>query len=200
MVVVLMTTTVTPRRRLGPVERRAQLLDAAAGVFAARGFTATSIAMVAAAAGVTPRILYRHFPSKDALYRTVLERSLAGLAGVFADPVGRYGIDPARLLEAGRADAEGFRVVWRHAIHEEPYRALAERGRADAVACARRGLATWTPVDALEWAARAVVGYQVEAVLNWLDYGRADDDARFVRATRASLAAGVRAWSSSGRD
>ncbi|MFA5882471.1 MAG: helix-turn-helix domain-containing protein [Acidimicrobiia bacterium] len=192
------TSTVTPRRRLGPAERRAQILDSAAGVFADRGYGSTSIASVATAAGVTPRILYRHFASKDALYRAVLERSLARLARVFAVPAGRYGVDPALLLEAGRADAEGFRALWRHAVHEEPYRDVAEQCRADAVDCARRGLASWTPPDALDWAARAVVGYELEAVLNWLDYGRPADDARFARATRAALAAGVRAWSSPG--
>ena len=190
-----MATSSTSRRRLAPVERRAQILDAAAGVFAAGGYSSTSIASVAAAAGVTPRILYRHFASKDALYRAVLEHSLTRLTAVFATPVGRYGVDPALLLEAGRADREGFRALWRHAVHEEPYRALAERCRADAVECARRGLAPWTPSDAVDWAARAVVGYELEAVLNWLDFGRPADDERFVRATRASLAAGVRAWS-----
>ena len=210
MTVVLMATTLptttttttvaaaapdAPRRRLGPAARRAQVLAAATVVFADRGFTSTSIAAVAGAAGVTPRILYRHFASKDALYRAVLDRSLARLVGVFAVPAGRYGVDPALLLEAGRADADGFRVLWRHAVHEEPYRDVAERCRADAVGCARRGLATWTPPDALDWAARAVVGYELEAVLNWLDFGRAADDARFARATRAALAAGVRAWS-----
>ena len=188
-------TPTAPRRRLGPDERRAQVLAAAAGVFAEGGFRATSVASVADAAGVTPRILYRHFASKDALYRAVLGRSLAGVGRAFAEPVGRYGVDPAVLLEAGRADADGFRVLWRHAVHEDPYRGVADRCRADAVACARRGLGSWTPPDALDWAARAVVGYQLEAVLNWLDFGRPADDARFARATRAALGAGVRAWS-----
>jgi AcrR family transcriptional regulator len=188
-------TSTPARRRMGPDERRAQVLDAAAGVFADHGFRSTSVAAVATAAGVTPRILYRHFASKDALYRAVLDRSLDRLTGVFGAPTGRYGVDPAVLLEAGRADADGFRALWRHAVHEEPYRGVADRCRADAVGCARRGLASWTPPDALDWAARAVVGYQLEAVLNWLDFGRPADDARFARATRAALAAGVQAWS-----
>lgn len=188
------TPTPAPRRRLGPAERRSQILVAAAGPFAADGFGQTSIAAIAAAAGVTPRIVYRHFASKDAIYRSLLERTHDGLAAVFAEPVGPYGVDPAVLLGAGRADVAGFRILWRHAAHEPAHRPVAEACRAKAVACARAGLAPWTPAESVEWAARAVVGYQLEAVLNWLDYGTPADDARFARATRAALAAGVRAW------
>ena len=182
------------RRRLGPAERRSQILAAAAGPFASAGFTQTSIAAIAAAAGVTPRIVYRHFPSKDAVYRALLDQTHDRLAVVFAEPVGPYGVDPAVLLAAGRADVAGFRILWRHAAHEPAHRPVAEASRAAAVACARQGLASWTPPESVEWAARAVVGYQLEAVLNWLDYGTPSDDARFARATRAALAAGVRAW------
>lgn len=60
---------------------------------------------------------------------------------------------------------------------------------------ARAGLESWTPPAALDWAAAAVVGYQVEAVVTWLEHGRPEEDARFVKATRAALRAGVRAWS-----
>lgn len=190
------TSPPVPRRRLGPAERRSQILAAAAGPFAADGFGQTSIATIAAAAGVTPRIVYRHFPSKEAIYRALLDRAHDRLVGVFAAPVGPYGVDPAVLLAAGRADAAGFRILWRHAAHEPVHRPVAEACRAAAVACARVALTPWTPPESVEWAARAVVGYQLEAVLNWLDYGSPSDDARFARATRAALAAGVRAWAS----
>lgn len=126
---------VVTRRRLDPADRRAQIIDAAAGAFVARGFVATPIADVADRAGVTVRIVYRHFRSKDALYRAVLERTVARLG-----PVCEH------------------------------------------------------PADVLDWSAAAVVGYQLEAVLTWLDHGRADQDERLVRATRAALRAGVRAW------
>lgn len=190
-----MAIATTPRRRLVPAARRAQLLDAAARAFVGEGFVGTSIAAIATEAGVTPRILYKHFPSKEALYRAVLERSAAHLTDVFARPVGRYGVDTALLLAAGRIDPDGFQILWRHAAHEREFGDVVTAVRAQAVACARSGLAPWTPADALDYAGRAVVGYQLEAVLTWLEHGRADEDVRFVRATNASLNAGVRAWS-----
>ena len=100
------------------------------------------------------------------------------------------------LLTVARADADGFRVLWRHAAREPEFQSVATRCRTHAVACARAGLSTWTPADTIEWSAHAVVGYLLEAVLTWIDFGHPPDDARFVRATRASLASGVRAWAS----
>jgi len=185
---------VVTRRRLDPADRRAQIIDAAAGAFVARGFVATPIADVADRAGVTVRIVYRHFRSKDALYRAVLERTVARLGPVCEHPAGPYGIDTRSLLAAGRADIDGFRVLWRHAAREREFTDVVTTTRARLVACARAGLVSWTPEDVLDWSAVAVVGYQLEAVLTWLDHGRADQDERLVRATRAALRAGVRAW------
>ena len=191
-----MATTLEPRRRLAPDERRAQIVDAAALAFVSEGYAGTSVAAVARSAGVTPRIVYRHFTSKDAVYRAVLDRVIERLDVVFDQPTGRYGLDPAPLLEAGRADSVGFRILWRHAAREREFQAVEQACRDQAVECARAGLASWTPAAALDWAARAVVGYELEAVLTWLEFGEPAEDARFVRATRAALASGVAAWAS----
>ncbi len=59
-----------------PAEQRAaQILDAAAEVFAKRSYRDVSTAVIAAAAGVSEPALYRYFPSKRALYLAVLDRS-----------------------------------------------------------------------------------------------------------------------------
>jgi AcrR family transcriptional regulator len=56
-----------------PAERRRQqILDVACAVFADRGFHATAMDDVAAAAGVTKPVLYQHFPSKRALFVELL--------------------------------------------------------------------------------------------------------------------------------
>jgi AcrR family transcriptional regulator len=52
--------------------RRQQILDAAAGVFAARGFDGTSIADICNAAGTSPGNLYHYFPSKRDIFAAVL--------------------------------------------------------------------------------------------------------------------------------
>ena len=69
--------TAGPRRpgalRLAPDERRRQLLDVACTEFAERGFYATSMDDLAAAAGITKPVFYQHFPSKRALFVAVLQ-------------------------------------------------------------------------------------------------------------------------------
>lgn len=59
--------------RLRADVRRQQLLDVAMAVFAARGFTATTMDEIAEAAGVTKPLLYQHFDSKRALYLELVD-------------------------------------------------------------------------------------------------------------------------------
>ena len=61
-------------RRLPRAERREVILRSAAQLFGRRGYAAASMEDIAAAAGVTKLILYRHFASKADLYRAVLQR------------------------------------------------------------------------------------------------------------------------------
>ena len=53
----------TAVRRMARAERREHLLDAATRAFARSGFAGTSLDNIAAEAGVTHVILYRHFDS-----------------------------------------------------------------------------------------------------------------------------------------
>jgi AcrR family transcriptional regulator len=60
--------------RLPSAQRKALIEAAAARHFSEHGYEATSLADIAAAAGITKPILYRHFASKKALYLAILER------------------------------------------------------------------------------------------------------------------------------
>jgi AcrR family transcriptional regulator len=62
--------TGTPVSRLPPAERKAQILARASEFFAEYGLTGQTRAL-AAACGVTQRLLYRYFPSKAALLSEV---------------------------------------------------------------------------------------------------------------------------------
>ncbi|GII62422.1 TetR family transcriptional regulator [Sphaerisporangium krabiense] len=55
-----------------PGNRRREILDAAAGLFAARGFHGTSIEEIGAAVGVSGPALYRHFSGKESLLAEML--------------------------------------------------------------------------------------------------------------------------------
>jgi AcrR family transcriptional regulator len=58
-------------------ERREQILRAAMDCFAARGFRGTTTRDIAARVGLTEAALYRHFPSKEALYAAIVEQKMA---------------------------------------------------------------------------------------------------------------------------
>ena len=59
--------------RMHAGDRRRQLLEAALDLFSRKGFGGATTREVAAAAGVTEAIIFRHFPSKQALYTAVLD-------------------------------------------------------------------------------------------------------------------------------
>lgn len=64
-----------PRKRLPADERRRQLLDIAAELFAERGYARTTTAELAKAAGVTEPVIYRHFDSKRDLFVALIEET-----------------------------------------------------------------------------------------------------------------------------
>jgi AcrR family transcriptional regulator len=53
-------------------ERRLDILNAAKPLFAKNGFNGTSIRQIARAANVSEALLYKHFPSKKAMYKEIL--------------------------------------------------------------------------------------------------------------------------------
>ncbi len=67
-----MPTAKSPSR-MSTEERRAAILAAIRSVFADRGFHGTTTRQLAEAAGVSEALLFKHFPSKDAMYAAMQE-------------------------------------------------------------------------------------------------------------------------------
>ena len=53
-------------------QRQAGLIAAAASLFAAKGFNGTTTKEIAKAAGVSEALVFKHFPTKRALYGAIL--------------------------------------------------------------------------------------------------------------------------------
>ena len=79
------------KRQRGAIESRERILDSAARVFAAYGFRHATFEEIAAGAGVSRTLLYRHFDGKTDLLRAVRERAL----NVWAESVARAAQDCA---------------------------------------------------------------------------------------------------------
>ena len=94
----------------GP-ERREQLLRCGRELFAAKGFEAVSVEMIAQHAGVTKPVVYEHFGGKEGLYDVVVERETAALLDRISKAL--VGETPRLKLEQA---ADGFLSY----IEEEP--------------------------------------------------------------------------------
>lgn len=176
-------------RRLPRAERREQILSAATRAFGRAGFAATSLDDVAAEAGISRVILYRHFDSKTDMYRAVLDRACSRLAEtVGTDDFGDSSV-PA-LVRAAAEDPDGFRLLFRHAAREPEFRDYVDALTGAAADTAHRNLAPMIPDGPwAHWAAHLVPTVAIEAVISWLDAGQPDPDHA---ADRISLAiAGV---------
>jgi AcrR family transcriptional regulator len=64
--------------RFSAADRREQILEVAARLFARQGFQGTTTKGIAAHAGVTEALIFRHFPSKDHLYWAVIQSKIKG--------------------------------------------------------------------------------------------------------------------------
>jgi len=64
--------------RLDSDERRKAIVKAAVPLFARKGFAGTTTRELAEAAGISEALLFRHFPSKQLLYREILQLGCEG--------------------------------------------------------------------------------------------------------------------------
>jgi AcrR family transcriptional regulator len=196
-------TATAPTRRLRRAERREQILAAATRAFARSGFAATSLDDIAAEAGITRVLLYRHFDSKTDLYQAVLDRFCGVLCAHVKEPVGGFtdaSVDG--LLRAAAAEPAGFRLLFQHAAREPEFRAQADQFRADSTQAAYLQIAAMLPDQAwARWAAHLAPVATIEAVIAWLDAGQPDPDeaADRIRHVIAGVLAAAAAASSLGR-
>ncbi len=188
-------------------ERRTSLVQAAATAFARAGFQATSMDDVAAEAGVTRLIVYRHFDSKEELYRAVLEQvsghlveALDQQSGLLPADTGTGGRVVGAMLAVARRNPDGFRLLWVHARREPAFADYAAEIRRGAVAFAEELAGPNAPgAEPLHrWSVDFMVTAAVESVLGWLEHGDAAHDDDFVALATEGLRGMIVAWAGAG--
>ncbi len=109
------------------VQRRAQLIEVARGLFALRGLDGATIEDIAAAAGVSKPVVYEHFGSKEGLYNEVVDIEFQRLLKVMteslsADAGPRVLVERAAyaLLDYIENFTDGFRILTRDAPPAQP--------------------------------------------------------------------------------
>jgi AcrR family transcriptional regulator len=185
------------RRLLPRDERREQIQRAAAKAFAREGFVATSIDDVAVEAGITRAIVYRHFDSKESLYRAVLEGVSDRLGDEFQRRLAapQSGVTIVTHLTVAREDPDGYRLLWEHSPREPRFADYVEDFQERSLRSTARLFEGRIDNDAKRrWAVRQTLSLIVSSVLLWLDEGDPSDDEAFLAFATEGLWAAVNSW------
>ncbi|HMJ77845.1 MAG TPA: TetR/AcrR family transcriptional regulator [Iamia sp.] len=113
------------------VDRKAEILAAAAELFAAQGFSGTSVDQIGASVGLTGPALYRHYRGKDALLAAVVMDTVAAFAvseAASADGVEAVVAEAVAVALDGPAPLATY-VRERHRLVGEEREALARAER-----------------------------------------------------------------------
>lgn len=185
------------RREAREAARRESFMRVAAAVFREHGAAGATMEQVAAAAGVTKVVLYRRFPSKDALMQAIVDETIRRLRAAVARPWTGYGAGVRKSLAAARSFDDGYVLLIRHA-DQHPYlhAARAEHRRRSAK---RLRALLWNPdppPPASEWPAlidlaiEPMISFTNQALIYWVENGDPGRDELFIHWCAQML----RAW------
>lgn len=152
---------------------------------------------VAAAAGVSRLIVYRHFESKEVLYDEVVAETAELLKKAFRNSTREHAgqVAVGALLEVARRDPNGFKVLWQHATREPQFAAHADGFRGPTVEFVKRLLSqAGLTGTRLTWASETVLSFAIDAVTHWVDIEPPERDEEFMELMSASVPLLVGAW------
>ena len=153
---------------------------------------------VALACGVSRLILYRHFETKEELYRSVLQEVFDRLGEELRRRLAAgatWALGAETLLTVAREEPAAFTLLWRHAAREPQFAGYARDLRSLAVDVVRQYI-PMTSADTIldQWKTEVLFTWLVETTLSWLDIGTAERDDAFVGLTTEGLVALRNAW------
>lgn len=175
--------------RVNVAERREAFLLAACRVFLERGVGAGTMQDVADAAGVPKILVYRIFPSKQALLDAIRDKVLATIHEVWREPVYHYGARLHSMAVAARRQPEPFLLVLRYS--QAGVEGLDWRDAVTSTIASYTRDRWFTPgPDAppgaaarADYASKLNVGRSVEILLRWIEDSDGLDDAARLRWT-----------------
>jgi AcrR family transcriptional regulator len=163
--------------RLQVDERRRQLLEAGAALFAEHAYEDISMRQIAAAAGVSKPLLYHYFPSKPDLFKAAFAEAAAELESVI-EPRGDGA--PIEQLSAAldgylgwiEAHARAWTNLMQSAARLPEAREVVEGFRGRTMDLVLEELAGGeSPRPLLRTAVRGWLGYLDAAILDWTQNG-----------------------------
>jgi AcrR family transcriptional regulator len=161
--------------RLHVDERRRQLLDAGADLFARHSYDELSMAKIARAVGISKALLYHYFPSKQAYFQATLEQAAAELAETVQPNPELPPIEQLMgSLEAylgwieRNADAYAKLITSVGAVPE--VRELVERVRRETADRILEGIAPGGAAPPLRAAVRGWMWFMDGAILDWIEH------------------------------
>ncbi len=77
----------SPRKKLTAAARRAQLIEVGRGVFAQKGYEATSVEEIAERAKISKPIVYEHFGGKEGLYAVIVDREVERVVAAISEAI-----------------------------------------------------------------------------------------------------------------
>jgi AcrR family transcriptional regulator len=165
------TTPSPPKTRLPAAERRELILRAAMNRFGEAGYDAARLDEIAADAGVTKPIIYRHFGSKKGLYLAVLGRHREDLPTFLEDLPDEPSLEhlARTILDGWLAYAYENQLRWRMLFRDQGGDADVRQARADVHERARDVLAGFLA----DHPALAIPADQIEATAELLSHGLA---------------------------
>lgn len=181
------------------VQRREQLLRAAAEVFEQSGIRQSTMDQVAARAGVSKVILYRYFKSKDALVHAVLDEVVEAILVADREEARWWTDRVRRTLPVAREHAAAMKLLVRHAAHDPTFaRHLEQLSAALVQAVIERETDILGPEESAPGPtlimAEAVTTFMLDSYVRWIDQGDPGRDEQFLDWITKSVRSIVYHW------